>query len=34
MGAQGQEVAESAFTIEATRRSYEEMYAALLSNDC
>ena len=31
MGARGQEIAESAFTIEATRRSYEDMYANLLA---
>ncbi len=30
MGQQGQEIADAAFTIEATRKAYVQMYTALL----
>jgi hypothetical protein len=30
MGHQGQEIADAAFTIEATRKAYVQMYTALL----
>jgi len=34
MGIRGQEIAESAFTIEATRKSYVQLYTALLTKPC